>query len=681
VSLRVPKPSAPARERPAARPSVEEALARFARDARSRLGSTDSKAAFSLWRETATGEQLADDAAEVFASEAGFAAAARLLLELEVGRPGRDLERTFPHLYGSPLFSWYEAPPELAAALGDAIARRPHDDPVSLLGWLYQFSIPDRVRSRFGHFTGPRVLSSRLLDPACGAGAFVIEATRRILAQAQKEGLTDAEACAAVQRTIHGLDLNPLGVLLGESAIGLLLAPYLCSASEGVEPLRLYVTDTLRVGEPCASGHDEEAETLKGRLDAYASGFDVVCANPPYAKYPSRLLTPRQAERFAATTYGHPNLYGLFLQVGVELLAEEGRLVFITPKSFVSGRYFKNLRRFLVRHLDLERFDTFQKRTGLFQGVLQEVVILTAAKTARRSATVELREFADTPARPPARAIRVARDSVLLGEEFEHAFFVSADETAHSVLSKMLERGTPLRELGYRVATGTIVWNRLQELVRDGASPSALPLIWGNGIRAFRFLGPGNRAGKGTHLKLTPKTRPLAVRGEALLVKRMTAREERRRLVCCRLPAALAASERGWFAENHVNVIAGRPDAPVELDALLGLLNSKLFDYLFRALNGNTQVSASELERFPIAQGRELARIAELARQLSDGGGRATTARAQLDAAVYALYGLEEKEVAAIEAAYPTRALATGRRVLPCRLEPPVRRSGRESSP
>jgi len=88
-----------------------------------------------------------------------------------------------------------------------------------------------------------------------------------------------------------------------------------------------------------------------------------------------------------------PNLYGLFLQVGVELHGDGGRLSYINPRSFVSGQYFRNLRRFLAEHLDLRRFDMFDKRTDVFEGVLQQLIILTAIKTIGQSEIIRLREF------------------------------------------------------------------------------------------------------------------------------------------------------------------------------------------------------------------------------------------------------------------------------------------------
>ncbi|HUZ80874.1 MAG TPA: Eco57I restriction-modification methylase domain-containing protein, partial [Gaiellaceae bacterium] len=488
----------------------------------------------------------------------------------------------------------------------------------------------------------------------------LIEATRRILEAAAQEGLSPAETFAAVQEGIHGLDLNPLGILLTEAAIGLLVAPVLAEIKGSVRPLHLYITDSLARQPLGADTHGEEAEDIKARCGEYVAGFAYVIANPPYAKFPSRNFTPQQAARFAQTTHGHPNLYGLFLQVGVELLADGGRISYINPKSFVSGLYFKNLRRFLRSELDIERFDLFDKRTGLFDGVLQEVVILEGVKRASRVETIELRQFAGPPTCAPATVLHAAADSVLLGKSLDFLFFIEPDAAAHGALAAMLARGKPITEYGYRASTGTIVWNRVKPLIRDEAGDDRLPLIWGNGIREYSFVGAGNRQGKATHCKLAAKTRNIVSSGDAILVKRMTAKEEPRRIVACRVPPELADSKDGYFGENHINIVrAVRKDTSgVELDAVLGLLNSRLFDFVFRALNGNTQVSATELEMLPIATGPELSKIAKLARKLMAAGGKDAKTRAELDHLVYRLYGVRAETAAAIDKKTQLRASA-----------------------
>lgn len=650
---------------------VVDALSKFSADALSNLRGDEAERALTLWLETAHGAVAGAEARETFASEAAFAAAARAVLEARLGERAAEHGPAFPHIYQPPLFAWYRPERALIEPLVALVNQHAFADPTELLGWLYQFSIPEDIRKRFGHFytsqaivcsmldgagfKGKAVLTGRLIDPACGAGAFLIEATRRVLKEAERQGLSAEETCQAVERVIHGLDLNPLGVLLTEAAIALLLAPHIAQLPKGadLDALNLFVTDSLRQGELLAEAHSREAEDIKMRAGDYEEGFQWVVANPPYAKLPSRQMTEEQKRRFSKTTYGHPNLYALFLQVGVELLADDGRLAFINPKSFVSGLYFRNLRRFLTREVDLQRFDSFEKRTGLFDGVLQDVVVLHAEKRPKRVKEIELREYTGAPDKPPARAHTAPRDSVLLGREFDRAFFIDANPLAHQVLAKMTADSKPLSELGLEAVTGTIVWNRLKPHVRDEPSKDALPLVWGNGIRMFRFVGLGNRQGKGTHMALVKKTAAITSEGHALLVKRLTAKEEARRIVACRVPDELAERKDGWFAENHVNIVQPkRYEQPaVELDAVMGLLNSRLYDFVFRALNGNTQVSATELEMLPVREGPELKEIAKVARRLTKTAGSDAKAWAKLDALVYQLYDIAPEDIAELDGA------------------------------
>jgi adenine-specific DNA-methyltransferase len=650
---------------------MHRTLKGLAEDAYAKSHAAAGERAFALWSDFINEALAGDEARLIFASEAAFAAAAREVLagDQHLGATAAQYEQTFPHLYSSPLFSWYTPEPTVAANIRTTVEAFPLLDPMDVLSMLYEQSIPTAVRKHFGQFytrpplvrsmldnigfAGAAALSGRLIDPASGAGAFLIEATRRILDAADAADLTSEQGCVAVQKAIHGLDINPLGILLTEAAIALLLAPRLRAASPQatIEPLHLYVTDTLRAGELASEAHSDVAEAIKNRTGDYEDGFPFVVANPPYAKHPSRLLSDPQRRRFAATTFGHPNLYGLFLQVGVELLADGGRLSYINPKSFVSGAYFRNLRRFLAEQLDLQRFDTFAKRTGLFEGVLQEVVILSAVKSRGQSGLIQLREFAGDPDKAPVKDIKVDASSVLLGESFDWAFFVSPDPLGHRILARMTEDSRPLADYGFKVATGTIVWNRVKEHIRDVEGPDTRPLVWGNGIRYFRFAGLGNRAGAASHCALVKKTENIISYGPALLVKRMTAREELRRLVACRLPSEMEQSEAGYFAENHVNVVKPGPNASLDLDVVLGLLNSRLFDYVFRSLNGNTNVSATELELLPVADGPALDAVGEAARALVEAGGNDPPLVAELNAAVYNVYNIAPEDVEELEGA------------------------------
>ena len=97
-----------------------------------------------------------------------------------------------------------------------------------------------------------------------------------------------------------------------------------------------------------------------------------------------------------------------------------------------------------------------------------------------------------------------------------------------------------------------------------------------------------------------------------VLLKRFTAKEERRRLVAAvtdpdQFPGAALA------LENHLNVLH-RNNAPLDRQVALGLmvyLNSVLADRYFRLGSGHTQVNAADLRRMPYPAESELRKLGE----------------------------------------------------------------------
>ena len=102
-------------------------------------------------------------------------------------------------------------------------------------------------------------------------------------------------------------------------------------------------------------------------------------------------------------------------------------------------------------------------------------------------------------------------------------------------------------------------------------------------------------------------------------MRRFTAKEEARRLTAAPWPAArIEVPEVG--IENHLNYVH-RPGGALSEDEAWGLsalYNSRLLDTWFRAVNGNTQVNATELRAMPppshgtiVTLGRRVKRLAD----------------------------------------------------------------------
>lgn len=164
-----------------------------------------------------------------------------------------------------------------------------------------------------------------------------------------------------------------------------------------------------------------------------------------------------------------------------------------------------------------------------------------------------------------------------------------------------------LRDQGLNISTGPVVPFRATEFVtRAGEIPAShVPLLWMNHVRAMRTSWPLGRhkpefiARAGAEPLLVPNR-------NYVLIRRFSAKEQPRRLTAAPYIAAdFATPEVGL--ENHLNYIHRPGGALSENEAwgLAALYSSRLLDTWFRAVNGNTQVSATELRAMPLP-GREV---------------------------------------------------------------------------
>lgn len=92
--------------------------------------------------------------------------------------------------------------------------------------------------------------------------------------------------------------------------------------------------------------------------------YDIVICNPPYMKVRKDSI---EATAMKAYVYGQPNLYGLFMAKAVELLRDNGQYIFITPRSWTSGKYFTKVRSFSQKELNIKEIDLFQAVMKFFK--------------------------------------------------------------------------------------------------------------------------------------------------------------------------------------------------------------------------------------------------------------------------------------------------------------------------
>lgn len=314
--------------------------------------------------------------------------------------------------------------------------------------------------------------------------------------------------------------------------------------------------------------------------------FDLVVMNPPYGKLAAGSTYRRGLK---ADGVDCPNLYAAFMAVGHRLLRAGGQLVAIVPRSFANGAYFEAFRGDLLANLALDQLHEFGSRSTVFAdtGVLQENVILTGTKGGSRDSVVLSLSAGHTDA---VEARAVPYDTVVHpGDRHQFIRFPKAQSTSGT--------GTTLADLGLHVSTGKVVDFRARDYLTTAHADGAVPLIYPGNLRGGEIEWP--RKIKKAQGFLTPDAfsqKQLLPEGIYVLIKRFSAKEERRRVV------AAVWDGRGPVAiENHLNVIH-RHGAGLDRDLAVGLslwLNSTPLDALFREFSGHTQVNATDLRSLP----------------------------------------------------------------------------------
>lgn len=508
---------------------------------------------------------------------------------------------------------------ELARSAGLAAAALPLLEALHWLTSLYSGLLDPDMRSRLGAFYTPPALAARLLDqaeeagtdwatarvldPAAGGAAFLVDAALRM--RAALLHCAPAIALAQIGARLRGIELDPHAAQVGQRAIEIALADLAAEAGRPV-PEIVFAGDSL---------------AYQARPD-----YDLVVGNPPYGRVK---LTEAQRADFARSLYGHANLYGLFTDIALRWTKPGGLIAFLTPTSVLSGQYYSALRGLLAREAPPVAIDFVHARRGVFDDVQQETMLAVY----RKGGDIQRAQIHYIYVNGPADT-RIVRNGTIGLPTWTQGPWLAPRQAADSALIAVTEAMPGrLADLGYRVATGPLVWNRFKPQLRDTPDGAGVhPLIWSEAVCTdghFRF-----RAEKKNHrlfFAVEPGDDFLLVREGAVLVQRTTAKEQRRRIIAAELPAAFVALHGGVVVENHLNMLISLGAPKVSPKVLTALLNSAVVDQLFRCISGSVAVSAFELEALPLPSAAALASLTALIARGAD--------RDALDRACAALYG------------------------------------------
>lgn len=426
----------------------------------------------------------------------------------------------------------------------------------------------------------PKIGAFRLLDPGAGVGSLAAALVARVIDQAPS------------------LDLHVTAFELDEQ-----LLPH----------LRTTLEECVATGaaQDCAISvdirHANFVEYATDWLFETPDQFDAVIANPPYRKVnstaPARVATETRGLRAS-------NLYTIFTGLAADLLADGGQMSVIIPRSWANGPYHEPFRRFLLGRVGIDFLHVYEKRGKVFADadVLQENVVLHGVRGSQPGSIV----LSSSSGGDEPRTERRVPVTEVLQPADPHLFVrIPTAERATRIAEQMAALPAKLCDLDISVSTGRVVDFRAKDFLRRDADTGTVPLIYPGHLRLGRVSWPISSFKKPNALLRSGATDALVLPNETyVLVKRFSAKEERRRVVAAVSgPEDLPGHEVAF--ENHLNVYH-RGNRGMPLGLALGLsayLNCTLVDDFVRSFSGHTQINATDLRQLRYPALEDLVRL------------------------------------------------------------------------
>lgn len=482
---------------------------------------------------------------------------------------------------------------------------------------------------------GHRALSLRALDPAAGAGAFLIALVEAIAErEGEDEGANSARR-AAVRRCVSALELD---FLAAEACrLGLWLA--------ASRPRRL-----ARV--------PEESVTVVDALARHARGaertFDLVIGNPPWGVSVDQELADRIAEHAPEALHGHRDSFLFFLHLAAEWTGDEGGVGMLLPDVILWQTRYEQMRRWLLERFRPLRVVLLGDR--VFPGATAPACILSLAgkRIAPKGFTLaDLRRMRrrELPQHVDQRGWSAEREAPVSAA---HHSFLVAPRWQRRLLERMRRRHPTLADLedvftfhdagiNYpRAEVGrAILYHGSREDLQD------IPVVRGRDFGAFTRIGssawlrhdwrarvsvPGDVSVRESVYHRTPK----------LLIRQTADR-----------PVATLDRDGVYFGRSVIAVTAARER---DLLWLAAVLNSDVYAALYRAVAPEAgrpfaQVKVGKLKVIPVPRAgpkeRQLADRAETLLTETEPGPRGQLLE-RIHRDVIEAYGLSDVEAARV---------------------------------
>lgn len=195
------------------------------------------------------------------------------------------------------------------------------------------------------------LFGKRILENSCGSGGFLSEIVHRYIQDCINHQYTRNQIITGLQRDIHGFEKDR-------------------------KLHKLCIQNLSKIAEEYGITDVHWNIKRKNALHATKRGkYQFVVGNPPYLAYPELDTKTRDYLRshFLSCQKGKPDYYYAFIEISLNSLSDDGKMIYLVPGNFMKNLYSDGLRRLLLPSL-CEIIDYSHHK--IFENVLTSSVII-----------------------------------------------------------------------------------------------------------------------------------------------------------------------------------------------------------------------------------------------------------------------------------------------------------------
>jgi hypothetical protein len=324
-----------------------------------------------------------------------------------------------------------------------------------------------------------------------------------------------------------------------------------------------------------------------------AAGFDAVVGNPPYVFISSIPEVHREYYRETSKTWDYRfDLYGLFTELGHEILTEKGTFGYIIPHSILNNNSFGDLRKYL---LNVNRtIDVYDFTAPVFEDASNETMVLLTQKEANTE--TKLRGTLIDPLKLSTGKKSLSEYSATSIENLPgNPFLVRGGDWVEQMLT---DQSTDRLDNYIDAVQGLRTGNNTERLSNSKETENHRKALGGEDISRYSYEWSGtyvlyDRTLLSKDQAARPREKKYWEADSKILVQEIRNVHLEKRIV------ASIETER-HIGLNTTNAIINKEDSPLDLHYILAIISSKAVNEFFRACFVDNHIATQYIDSIPI---------------------------------------------------------------------------------